>query len=231
MGSEARKLFGVFCIIHQALTDITPLYGVPNPCDRDHSTQGRSKKKHQEACREQERINSTMTISVTALAQAAALKQINPTYKTGQYLYQMWGGVLVAIGLPPLDFVDDLTAAQMAQLLGGKVYVLPARTVWPNGNPNGYMPPNVPGQNFIGFAGMPTAPNSGDILLVNGGDLAQVCTQAYYFGVPEEDKEQALAYLIPSATMSEQAQADLAGSPILQWASQPQYWWNPNQNA
>jgi hypothetical protein len=224
MGSEARKLFGVFCTIHQALTDITPLYGVPIPCDRDHSTQGRSKKKHQEACREQERINSTMTISVTALAQAAAARQLQPQYLAGQGFW-FWGTFM---GLPPLSFVDDTTAAKMATLLGGQVIKLTAREVWPYGNPNGPMQPNVPLENFIAWDNQTGAPQPNSLLVINAGDLADTCTQGFTFGLPlEEALEQSLFYLIPGSTMSQQAQNDWGNSPVSARPVKQPCWYTP----
>jgi hypothetical protein len=166
-----------------------------------------------------------MTISVTALAQAAVAGKIVPLYQSDNYYYN-WG---IRIGLPKLSFVDPNTAQQMADLLGGQVLPLPAREVWPMNNPNGSIPPNVPDELFISFANMPNAPTAGALLVVNGGDLAQACTQNFSFGLPQEEAtEQTIAYLIPGSTMSPQATAALPESPISTWPPQPQYWYYPS---
>src|ERR1035441_8190374 len=89
-------------------------------------------------------------INVTALAQAAVAGKIKPKYTEG--LSYMMGQENVV--LESTDFVDDATAAQMAQLLGGTVVQLKPRSTWGFEQVNNTPPEwDVPLQNFIAFAG------------------------------------------------------------------------------
>src|ERR1035438_9958887 len=109
------------------------------------------------------------TINVTALAQAAVAKKIQPQYIAG--LSYMMGQYNIVLN--STDFVDDATAAQMAQLLGGTVVKLKPRSTWGFGQVNNTPPAwNLPLQNFVALAGQANAPNPNALLVLNGGDLA-----------------------------------------------------------
>lgn len=160
-------------------------------------------------------------VNVTNLAQASVGKKINPQYQTGLFYIQFG----VRFDLPPSDFVDDTTAQLMAELLNGQVVKLKPRVVWNFGQVNNTPLSNLPLQNFIAFPGQNGAPSSNDLLVVNGGDLAQACTQGVYFMPQELYTEQAISYLIPGSQMSPEATAYT--SPVQSWPVQPIYWYTP----
>jgi len=163
-------------------------------------------------------------VNVTALAQAVMQKKINPFYVTG-LVYWQFG---IEIGCYAPDFVDTATADLMASLLGGEVVQLFPRGNWCYGQVNNIAPGLIlPLQNFVAFPKQPGAPTPSSLLVVNGGDLAQACTQAVYFMPQELYTEQAISYLIPNSTMSAAAQAALATSPVNSWPKQPVYWYTP----